>query len=96
MAVAAIQFACGIAPRIYRAPSYSITRQSLWALDILIEEGFTHDSSTVPINHDRYGIPGSQRSPHILETPSGQIFEIPAATIELSKDRVLPIGGADI
>jgi polysaccharide deacetylase family protein (PEP-CTERM system associated) len=48
MAVAAIQFASGIAPRIYRAPSYSITQQSLWALDILIEEGFTHDSSTFP------------------------------------------------
>ena len=93
LAVAAIQSASGISPRIYRAPSYSITRQSLWALDILIEEGFTHDSSIVPINHDRYGIPGSQRLPHILETPSGQIFEIPAATTELSKDRVLPIGG---
>jgi polysaccharide deacetylase family protein (PEP-CTERM system associated) len=93
MALAAIQAACGISPRIYRAPSYSITQQSLWALDVLTEEGFTHDSSIVPINHDRYGIPGSQRSPHILETPSGQIFEIPAATVELSKDRVLPIGG---
>ena len=81
------------APRIYRAPSYSITRRSLWALEILIDCGFTHDSSIVPINHDRYGIPGSKRLAHVLSTPSGQIFEIPAATVELAKGKVLPIGG---
>jgi polysaccharide deacetylase family protein (PEP-CTERM system associated) len=92
-AMSAIREACGVYPTIYRAPSYSITRQSLWALDVLVELGFTHDSSIVPIHHDRYGIPGSKRSPHVLETPSGQIFEIPAATVELSKGRVLPIGG---
>jgi polysaccharide deacetylase family protein (PEP-CTERM system associated) len=92
-AINAIQNACGIHPRIYRAPSYSITRQSLWALKILVDCGFSHDSSIVPINHDRYGIPGSSRLAHVLKTPSGEILEIPAATVELSKDRVLPIGG---
>jgi polysaccharide deacetylase family protein (PEP-CTERM system associated) len=92
-AMNAIQDACGISPRIYRAPSYSITRQSLWALEILIECGFTHDSSIVPIDHDRYGIPGANRFPHVLNTPSGQIYEIPAATVELTPGRVLPIGG---
>jgi len=92
-AMHAIQDACGVSPRIYRAPSYSITRQSLWALEILVECGFTHDSSIVPINHDRYGIPGANRFPHVLNTPSGQIFEIPAATVELTPGRVLPIGG---
>ena len=73
--------------------SYSITRQSLWALEILVECGFSHDSSIVPITHDRYGIPGSKRLPHMLNTPSGQIFEIPAATVELAPGKVLPIGG---
>ena len=92
-AMTAIQDACGISPRIYRAPSYSIIRKSLWALEILVECGFTHDSSIVPITHDRYGIPGSSRFPHMLSTPAGQIFEIPAATVELVKGRVLPIGG---
>src|SRR6185437_9435959 len=57
-AVAAIADACGLTPRIYRAPSYSITAKSLWALEILVECGFTHDSSIYPIAHDRYGIPG--------------------------------------
>ena len=48
----------------YRAASYSITRESLWALDILGEEGFTYDSSIFPIRHDRYGIPGYPRFCH--------------------------------
>ncbi|HYE74507.1 MAG TPA: polysaccharide deacetylase family protein, partial [Blastocatellia bacterium] len=50
----------------YRAPSYSITPRSLWALDILIEEGFEYDSSIFPIHHDRYGIPNAERFPHII------------------------------
>ena len=41
----------------YRAPSYSVTPRSLWALDILIEEGYRYDASIFPIRHDRYGIP---------------------------------------
>lgn len=45
----------------YRAPSFSITERSLWALDILIEEGFTYDASIFPIHHDRYGIPTAPR-----------------------------------
>jgi polysaccharide deacetylase family protein (PEP-CTERM system associated) len=47
----------------YRAPSFSITARSLWALDILIEEGFTYDASIFPIRHDRYGIPTAPRQP---------------------------------
>ena len=42
----------------YRAPSYSITPRSLWALDVLIEEGYSYDASIFPIHHDRYGISG--------------------------------------
>ena len=34
---------------------------SLWALDVLIEEGYEYDSSIFPIRHDRYGIPVSER-----------------------------------
>jgi polysaccharide deacetylase family protein (PEP-CTERM system associated) len=92
-AVRAIEDACGITPRIYRAPSYSITRRSLWALEILVECGFTQDSSIYPISHDRYGIPGSRRQPHWLNTPSGPIFEVPIATVALANGHVLPVGG---
>src|SRR5688500_18249587 len=52
----------------YRAPSYSITRRSMWALDVLIEEGYLYDSSIYPIRHDRYGDRKSTRlnSSHLV------------------------------
>ena len=53
----------GVAVHGYRAPSYSITPRSLWALDVLIEEGYTYDASIFPIHHDRYGIPGVAAAP---------------------------------
>ena len=50
----------------YRAPSYSITEKSLWALEILGEEGYRYDSSIFPIHHDRYGIPMAPRFPFLV------------------------------
>jgi polysaccharide deacetylase family protein (PEP-CTERM system associated) len=47
----------------YRAPSFSITERSLWALEILAEEGFVYDASVFPIRHDRYGVPSAPRHP---------------------------------
>ncbi len=92
-AVAAIEDACGISPRAYRAPSYSIVTRSMWALEILIQCGFTHDSSIYPISHDRYGIPGFGSNARTLLTPSGHILEVPIATVKLSRHRVAPVGG---
>jgi polysaccharide deacetylase family protein (PEP-CTERM system associated) len=92
-AVNVILAACGIRPRAYRAPSYSITRDSLWALEILVKCGFTHDSSIYPVVHDRYGIPGFGRHGAVLETPSGPIMEVPIATVRLSERNVAPVGG---
>lgn len=92
-ALQAISDACGISPRAYRAPSFSVTNKSLWALEILAECGFTHDSSICPIVHDRYGIPGSPRHAYVLKTPSGPLIEIPVATVQLSPHRVSPVGG---
>jgi polysaccharide deacetylase family protein (PEP-CTERM system associated) len=92
-AVATIQDACGASPRAYRAPSYSITAKSLWALEILAEEGFTLDSSIYPISHDRYGIPGFNRQSHLIQTASGPIREVPIATVKLSRNQIAPVGG---
>ena len=61
----------------YRAPSYSITQKSLWALDILKDLGFTYDSSIFPIHHDTYGIPGAPRFPY--RHPNG-LLEYPIST----------------
>ena len=92
LACAAIEDACGVRPRLYRAPSYSITRDSWWALEILAELGFTHDSSIYPITHDRYGVPGFSRHACRLETPSGALIEAPAATVLLN-GQPAPTGG---
>lgn len=51
----------------YRAPSFSITDDTLWALEILAEEGFLYDSSIFPIHHDRYGIPNAPRHPFLID-----------------------------
>src|SRR5262249_30831446 len=66
----------------YRAPSFSIVRETMWATDILVEEGFLFDSSIFPVRHDLYGIPGGERFPHWLKTPRGQsMFEFPPSTV---------------
>ena len=76
----------------YRAPSYSVTPRSLWALDILIEEGYGYDSSIFPIHHDRYGIPVSPRQPYVLEREAGSLIEAPGSAIRVGPMN-LPVGG---
>jgi polysaccharide deacetylase family protein (PEP-CTERM system associated) len=76
----------------YRAPSYSVTPKSLWALDILIEEGYRYDSSIFPIRHDRYGIPLSPRHPYLLDRAGGALVEAPASTTRLGPLN-LPVAG---
>ncbi len=77
----------------YRAASYSITNESLWALDILAEAGFEYDSSIFPVRHDRYGIPDSPEFPYRLETPGGHsLVEFPLSIAKLLKYR-LPVAG---
>lgn len=78
----------------YRAPSFSIVRKSLWALDILAQEGFRYDASIYPIRHDRYGIPDAQIGPHRLELPScaDTIWEFPG-TVSLVAGMRIPVGG---
>lgn len=78
----------------YRAASYSITRKSLWALDILVELGFIYDSSIFPIQHDRYGISDAERVPHCLETPLGRkIVEWPLSTAKTFGFKIPVAGG---
>jgi polysaccharide deacetylase family protein (PEP-CTERM system associated) len=73
----ALEDCLGEPVRAYRAPSFSITARSQWALDVLIEEGVRIDSSIYPVAHDRYGIPGARAEPHLITRPSGQIWEYP-------------------
>jgi polysaccharide deacetylase family protein (PEP-CTERM system associated) len=76
----------------FRAPSYSVTARSLWALDVLIEEGYRYDASIFPIRHDRYGIPLSARHAYVLEREGGSLVEAPASTVRWGAMN-LPIAG---
>ena len=67
----------------YRAATYSITKKSLWALDILNELGFRYDSSIFPMRHDKYGISDAHSEPHVMSTPSGkEIVEFPISVVK--------------
>jgi len=90
---AALEDATGEAVRGYRAPSFSITARSLWALRILAEEGFTYDSSIFPVRHPRYGMPGFPPRPLTLALEGGlSIQEFPLTTLRLGP-LVLPLAG---
>ena len=88
----AISDASGIMVNAYRAPSFSITKKSLWALETLAEEGFKVDSSIFPIRHDRYGVPDAKPEIHTRATPAGDITEIPPSFWQ-SPIMKVPIGG---
>jgi polysaccharide deacetylase family protein (PEP-CTERM system associated) len=87
-----LEDAIGAPITAYRAPSFSITRRSLWALEILVEEGFRADSSIFPTRHDRYGIPGAKPEIHEIRTPSGPLLEFPPTTVRWWR-LALPAGG---
>jgi polysaccharide deacetylase family protein (PEP-CTERM system associated) len=76
----------------YRAPSYSITPRSLWAFDILIEQGYRYDASVFPIHHDRYGIPPSPREPYVIRRTAGALIEAPGSAVRVGGWN-LPVGG---
>jgi polysaccharide deacetylase family protein (PEP-CTERM system associated) len=83
----------GVAIEGYRAPTYSIMERTLWALEILVEEGFRYDSSIFPIYHDRYGVPGARRFPYVIYCDSGEIIEFPPSTTRLAGQNLPMTGG---
>lgn len=67
----------------YRAPSYSITSKSLWALEILRKNGITIDSSISPASNKRFGINGAPEHAYAISTQYGMIKEVPPNMIKL-------------
>ena len=80
----------GRRPLGYRAPAFSITRDSLWAGAILAEQGFRYSSSIFPIRKRRYGIPDAIRFPH--RWPDCDLIEFPLMTARVW-GRNVPVGG---
>lgn len=79
----------------YRAPDFSIDEQSFWAFEIMYECGIRYDSSVFPLKTSRYGINGFKRGYSIINTPSGDIEELPVSVLELRglQGMRIPVGG---
>jgi polysaccharide deacetylase family protein (PEP-CTERM system associated) len=75
----------------FRAPTFSIGRDSLWAFEVLAEEGYTYSSSIYPVRRDYYGMAEAPRTP-FLPSPRHAIEEYPITTLRLA-GRTLPCGG---
>lgn len=89
-----IEDVLGTGIRSYRAPSYSITSKTLWALEVLGEEGFENDSSIFPVVHDNYGIPGAPRFPYVNVLRCGRrLREFPPTTLRMCGVNVPVAGG---
>ncbi len=80
----------------YRAPSYSIVERSMWALDVLIEEGFVYDSSMLSVHNGNKCALGAKRFSHEFRRGNGTILELPLTTLNMSlpgRNLALPIAG---
>lgn len=79
----------GVAVNGYRAPSFSIGSDNLWAFDVLAEAGYRYSSSVYPIQHDHYGMPDAPRWAHAVRAG---LIEVPVTTNRFGS-RNLPSSG---
>lgn len=78
----------------FRAPYWTITKESYWALDILLDEGIKYDSSIYPIKTYLYGIPDSPVYPYVIKENNGEkLIEFPPSTVAVFGKRVPVAGG---
>jgi polysaccharide deacetylase family protein (PEP-CTERM system associated) len=83
----------GVQPRGYRAPTFSVTARTAWALDVIAEAGFEYDASIFPVWHDRYGVPDAPLTPFQAVAPGGaRLLEFPPLTGRCCGGRI-PLGG---
>jgi polysaccharide deacetylase family protein (PEP-CTERM system associated) len=75
----------------YRAASFSIGRDTLWALDVLAEAGYLYSSSIYPVHHDLYGLPDAPRFPFRVRASS--VLELPLTTLRLLGNNLPCAGG---
>lgn len=82
----------------YRAPTWSITRQTAWAIDVLAEAGFAYDASIFPVRHPWYGIPEAPLSPfYVQRTDAGEggrsLLELPPLVWRVAGRHLAAAGG---
>jgi len=90
---AALEQATGAPVIGFRAPTFSVGRETGWAIDVLAEEGFLYDSSVFPVRHDRYGVPDAPRTPFQVMGRERSLLELPLATLRFCGINVPVAGG---
>jgi polysaccharide deacetylase family protein (PEP-CTERM system associated) len=88
-----LEDASGAAVVGYRAPTFSITRETAWAIDVLADEGMRYDSSIFPVRHDRYGVPDAPRLPFRVIGRKRSLLELPLATLRVTSLNLPAAGG---
>jgi polysaccharide deacetylase family protein (PEP-CTERM system associated) len=79
-------------PRGFRASTFTLTRATWWAFDVLVERGYAYDSSIHPIRHPIYGVPDFEPGLSRVTTDHGSIVEFPVSTYPFL-GRNWPVGG---
>jgi polysaccharide deacetylase family protein (PEP-CTERM system associated) len=76
----------------FRAPTFSVVKETAWAIDALAECGFEYDSSIFPVRHDRYGVPDAPRGPFLVRGHEREMLELPPLTYRVAGLN-LPVAG---
>ncbi|MCU0703761.1 MAG: polysaccharide deacetylase family protein [Fimbriiglobus sp.] len=87
-----LEQAAGVKVRGFRAPTFSLMKETAWAVDELLRVGLSYDTSIFPVRHDRYGVPSAPRGPFYLEGTAGRILELPPLTLRRLGQN-LPVAG---
>lgn len=79
-------------PTGFRASTFTLTRRTWWAFDVLVKRGYAYDSSVHPVRHPTYGVPDFEPGISTVRAAGGAIVEFPVATLPCL-GRNLPVGG---
>ena len=88
----ALEQAIGAPVYGFRAPTFSVMKETAWAIDVLAECGFEYDSSVFPVHHDRYGVPDAPRGPFVIVGREREMLELPPLTYRVAGLN-LPVAG---
>jgi polysaccharide deacetylase family protein (PEP-CTERM system associated) len=79
--------------RGFRSPGFCVRQDNRWVFEVVREAGYTYDASVFPAHHGHGGLSHANPYPHLIETPSGTLMEIPTSTVRVMGRRVCLFGG---
>ncbi|MFO0725565.1 MAG: XrtA system polysaccharide deacetylase [Myxococcota bacterium] len=88
-----IEQAGGVKVRGYRCPGFSVTAETPWFFEKVVEAGYTYDSSVFPGARGHGGLGAAKLEPHLIHTPAGDLVEMPITLSEVFGKRVCFFGG---